>query len=193
MLIPIKRLIGTPILSLQTGSELAKTSDVIIDPRQLKIAAFRVMGAYLDHKEAVLHPEDIREISDIGIIVDSSDRLMSTEGLVRLQEVIGFGFRLDGCRVEDNEQHKLGTVRDYAINPDSFFIQQIYVQPPLIRSLSLSILTIHRPQIISITNQKIIVRSSDVKADEPLAETVKATFTNPFRTPTPTQPESKEF
>lgn len=193
MLVPIKRLLGAPILSLQTGSELAKTSDVIIDPRKLKILALRVTGNHLDHEESVLHPEDIREISDAGIIVDSNDQLMSTEGLVRLQEVIDFGFVLQGVRVEDDQHHKLGTVKDYAIDPESFFVQQLYVQPPLMRSLSVTILTIHRSQIISINNQKIIVKSPAVKEEEPLAEAVKATFTNPFRTPTPTQPESKEL
>lgn len=193
MLIPIKKFIDIPIFSLQTGAELAKTSDVIIDPRKLNVVALRVTGRHLDHTESVLHPEDIREISDVGIIVDNSDRLMSTEGLVRLQEIIDFGFVLQGVRVEDEGKRKLGVVKDYAIDPDSFFVQQLYVQPPLVRSLSISVLTIHRSQIISINNQRIVVKSPTVKADEPLAEAVKATFTNPFRTTAPSQPESKEL
>lgn len=192
MLVPIKRFINVPILSLQTGSELAKTSGVIIDPRKLKIVALRVSGNRLDHSESVLHPEDIREISDIGIIIDSSDQLMSTDGLVRLQEIIDFGFVLEGVHVEDDQRHKLGTVKDYAIDPDSFMVQQLYVQPSLVRSLSVTILTIHRSQVISIDNRKIIVKSPTVK-EEPLTETVKATFTNPFRAPTPTQPETKDL
>lgn len=192
MLVPIKRFIDTPILSLQTGSELAKTSKPIIDPRKLKIVALRVSGKNLDTVNSVLHPEDIREISDVGLIVDNSDRLMSTEGLVRLQEVIDFKFELNGIRVEDEKGHKLGTVKDYVVDPDSFIIQQLYVQPPLMRSLSISVLTIRRTQITSINNQRIIVKSTAIK-EEPVAETVKVPFVNPFRSPAPTQPESKQF
>lgn len=193
MLISIERLVGAPILSLQTGSELAKVGDPIIDPRKLVIMAFRVTGNRVTHSDAVLHPEDIREMSDIGIIVDSTDQLMSTEGLVRLQEVIDFGFTLPGIRVEDDTHRKLGTVKGYAIDPESFFVQQLYVQPPLVRSLSVTVLTIHRSQIISVDNRRIVVKSPTVTEEEPLAQAVKATFTNPFRAPAPTQPESKDL
>lgn len=193
MLLPITRFTSTPILSLQTGAEIAKIGEPIIDPRQLKLVAFRVTGAHLNQPESVLHPEDIREISAVGIIVDSSDDLMGTEGLVRLQEVMDFGFVLPGIRVEDDSGHKLGTVKDYALDPDSFFIQQLYVKPSLVRSLGTTTLTIRRSQVTSVTNQKIVVKSPTVKAEEPLTQAVKATFANPFRAPTPTQPESKEL
>lgn len=192
MLMPIKRLIDMPVLSLQTGSELAKTSGTIIDPRKLHIVALRVTGRQLDHVQSVLYPEDVREISNTGIIVDSSDKLMSTEGLVRLQEVIDFKFVLDGIRVEDDRHYKLGTVKDYAIDPDSFFVQQLYVQPSFMRSLSVTTLTIHRSQIISINNKRIVVKSPTVK-EAPLTKTVASTFANPFRTSSPTQSGSKEF
>ncbi len=192
MLAPIKRFIGIPILSLQTGSELAKTSDVIIDPRKLKVVALRVSGNRLDHTESVLHPEDIREISDLGIIVDNSDQLMSTEGLVRLQEIIDFGFVLEGVHIEDDQHRKLGTVKDYAIDPESFFVQQLYIQPPFVRSLSITALVVHRSQIISVTNRKIIVKSDAVK--EKVSEKTAATsLVNPFRAPVPTQPETKDL
>jgi len=191
MLVPIKKFIGIPVLSLQTGSELARIEDVIIDPRQLKIVAFRVTGARLDHNESVLHPEDIREISAIGIIIDSSDKLMGTDGLVRLQEIIDFGFVLTGVHVEDDRGHKLGTVKDYSLDPESFIVQQIYIKPPIIRSLSVTALTIHRSQIISINNKKIVVKSPTVKAEEPLAQAVRTTLTNPFRAPA--QPETKDL
>ena len=193
MLTPIKRFIGVPVLSLQTGSEIARTSDVIIDPRQLKIVAFRVSGSNLDYANSVLYPEDIREISTIGIIVDSSDKLMSTEGLVRLQEIIDFGFVLDGIRVEDDRHHKLGSVKDFALDPDSFIVQQLYVKPSLVRSLSVTTLVVHRSQIASINNRRIVVKSPTVPDKEPLVSTVQSTFANPFRSPTPTQPESKEL
>lgn len=191
MLVPIERLIGTPILSLQTGLELARTDEPIIDPRQLKLVAFRVTDRHRTQADTVLHPDDIREISTIGIIIDSSDKLMTTEGLVRLQTVIDFGFTLPGVRVEDDLGTKLGTVKGYAVDPDSFYVQQLYLKPPLLRAFATTHLTIRRSQIASITNQLIVVKSPTVKNDESLTTAVKSTFANPFRAPTPTQPESK--
>jgi uncharacterized protein YrrD len=185
MLVPIERLLGVPILGLQTGAELARANDVIIDPRQLKIVAMRVNGPLLDHHDSVLHPEDIREISDLGFIIDSSDKLMTTDGLVRLQQVIDFGFTLNGTRVEDDQGRKVGSVKSYAVDPSSFFVEQLYLKPPLMRSIGITTLTIHRSQIISITNEKIVVKSPTVQEQVKPAEKVQPAFVNPFRAPAP--------
>ncbi len=185
MLVPIERLLSVPVLSLQTGAELARTVDVIIDPRQLKIVALRVHGPLLDHDDSVLHPEDIRETSDLGFIIDSSDKLMSTEGLVRLQQVIDFGFSLSGTRVEDDHGRKVGSVKSYAVDPNSFFVQQLYLKPPLMRSIGLTTLTIHRSQVISITNEKIVVKSPTVQEKVEPVQSDQPAFVNPFRAPAP--------
>ena len=192
MLVPIERLLGMPILSLQTGSELARTNDVIMDPRQLKIVALRVTGHLLDHNESVLYPEDIREMTDIGFIIDSSDQLMSTDGLVRLQQVIDFGFVLRGVHVEDDHGQKLGTVQGYAVDPNSFFVQQLYIKPSLLRSIGVTILTIHRSQVISVTNEKIIVKSPTEKEETKRSENKEKSFVNPFRAPAPPQLEGRD-
>lgn len=192
MLTPIEHLLNVPILSLQTGAELARTSDVIVNPMQMVIAAFRVSGSGLDAPDTVLHPEDIREISGIGIIIDSSDQLMSTEGLVRLQQVIDFNFILPNIKVEDELGHKVGVVKSYAVEPEGFYIQQLYVKPPLLQSLNVTSLTIHRSQIISVTNEKIVVKGATVKdTTVKIKDAVQSTFANPFRAPA--QPENKEI
>lgn len=193
MLVPINQLIDNPILSLQTGAELARTQDVIVDPRRLVIPAIRVHGSRLDNKDSVLHPEDIREISDIGMIIDDSDKLMSTEGLVRLQEVIDFGFVLPGISVIDDQGKKIGTVKDYSVDPENFSIQQLYIKPPFIKSIGVSTLTVHRSQVISVDNRKIVVKSPTIKEDakQTLRQPAQhqASFVNPFRNPTPTRQE----
>lgn len=182
MLLPIKNLIDTPIMSLQTGAELARTTDPIIDPRKMTIVAFYVEGSLLESNPSVLHVSDIRELSDIGLIIDDSDKLMGTDGLVRLQEIIDFEFELDGVPVVDEQDHKLGKVADYAIDPDTYMVQQIYTEQSLIRSLSHVSNIIHRSQIVSVTNDKIIVKSPTVPTTEASESMLAAkNFVNPFR------------
>lgn len=182
MLLPIKNLLGTPIMSLQTGSELAHTTEPIIDPRQMTIVAFYVEGKLLEASPSVLHISDIRELSDIGLIIDDSDKLMGTDGLVRLQEVIDYGFELNGVQVVDERGHKLGKVADYAIEPDTYMVQQIYTEQSIIKSLSHVSNIIHRSQIVSVTNEKIIVKSPTVPTKEIEERIMSQTFVNPFRT-----------
>ena len=191
MLLPIHRLLKMPVMSLQTGVQLATTASVIIDPRKLQIVAFRVHGSRLSHENSVLHPEDIREISEIGLIVDDDSALMSTDGLVRLQEVIDFKFDLDGPRAENENGKFIGKVSSYAVDQDSLIVQQLYTKPSTLRSIVATGLTIHRKQIVSINNQRIVVKDPTVPVDEE-KQLTRSGFINPFRSTNPltTPPKS---
>jgi len=167
MLLPAHQLLGTPIMSLQTGAELAQISEPIIDPRQMTIVAFYVDGRMLDHHPSILHVADIRE-------------LMPVDGLVRLQQIIDFHFKLVGTHVVDEQGHKLGKVKDYVIEPETYTIAQLYTEQSLLKSLSTVSNVIHRSQIISVTNEHITVSSPTVR-DEATTPAKAGSFANPFR------------
>lgn len=193
MLIPISRFIGTPVLSLQTGMPLARISEPIVDPRSLRVVAFRVIGSRLSHAESVLHSEDIRDFTELGAIVDGDDSLMPLDDLVRLQEILSFDFSLIGLAVETKSRHKLGTVASFGINLDIYDIMQIYVQPPLLKSLATSGVTINRSQIVSVNSKKLTVKDATIKQPKttPAAKTTKP-FVNPFRAQPQPKPSSTQ-
>jgi uncharacterized protein YrrD len=179
MLIPITHFHEFPVMSLQTGSQLASLGEPIIDPRKLTVVAFYVTGPQLDEAGSLLHVTDIRELSDIGAIVDSSDSLMAPDGLVRLQEIIDFNFKLIGTKVEDEHGHHLGKVDDFALEAETYSIQQIYTKPSLLSSFTATTNIIHRNQIVSVTNEKIVVKSPTIT--ENVQQAAGQAFVNPFR------------
>lgn len=182
MLITIDTLLNQPVMSLQTGAELARTIGVIVDPRQLTIAAFYVEGAGLDQNPSVLHPADIREIGELGIIVDDADKLMALEGLVRLQEVIDFEFELIGLKVIDEQRRKLGKVTGYSLETDSYNIIQMYTEQSLLRSISTMSSTIHREQIVSVNKNELVVQAPTIRGEVAQAtKDARRALTNPFR------------
>ncbi len=182
MLVTIENLLGISVMSLQTGTKLAETTAAIVDPRQLTIAAFYVEGPHLEQSPSILHPSDIRELGELGMIVDDADKLTSLDGLVRLQQVVDFGFELIGLKVADEHNRKLGKVTGYGVDTLSYNIMQIYTEQPLFRSLSDSGSTIHRNQIVSVNNHLMVVRSPTVRAEEKPAKAAPAkAFVNPFR------------
>ncbi|MCL1877043.1 hypothetical protein FWF74_03360 [Candidatus Saccharibacteria bacterium] len=190
MLITIQNMLGAPVMSLQTGQPLARLDAAIVDPRSLKIVAFYVSGPMVDFSPAVVFAEDIREFGELGAIVDSSDNILSPDGMVRLGEVMDFRFELSGLWVIDEHRHKLGRVDNYTLDPETFMIQQLYLKPTMMKSLSIAHLTVARSQIIAIDNQKITVKSPTVQ--EKVVQKVVANapaapgdFENPFRKPKP--------
>lgn len=191
MLLLSEQLKNVPVMSLQTGTELARTTECIIDPRSLSIPALYVSGPQVDHPPAVLHTDDIREAGELGFIIDGSTKIMELDGLVRLNEIIGYGFSLLSCTVFDQLNTKLGVVSDFSFDPQNFAIQQIYIRQPFLKRFSSTSHIINRSQIVSITRDKIVVDTPINQ--EPAKESTESPtgFINPFRSQSP-QPDQTD-
>lgn len=191
MLIAGSRLIDTPVMGLQTGSELARTSRAVINPYNLEIVAYELTGPLLTMHPSLLRIADVREFSNIGLIVDSSDEFVAPDDVIKLHDVYKLRFELIGKNVLDTKHHKLGKVSGYTIETAGFVVQQLEVKRSFLRSFSDTELLIHRSQIKEINDTSIVVES-ELKTTEPVLKTVRDTYTNPFRKSPGTQPEHSD-
>lgn len=189
MLLATQELLELPVMSLQTGGEIATTRNTIIDSDTLHILAYELEGKQLDMHPAYLKIEDIRELSDIGFIVDSSDEILALDDIVVHKNLYEHPIRLESMRVVDEQDNKLGKVERLIMDTQSFRVEQLHVRRPFLRSLSDTSLVIHRRQIVNITPDVIVVRTPTVDTTEQ-QDLKKQTFVNPFRSTAPPQPES---
>lgn len=180
MLLAGSRLIHTPVMGLQTGSELARTIAPVIDPSTLEIVAYELEGPLLDTHPSLLRIADVREFSDIGMIVDSSDEFVSPDDIIKLGDIYKLHFDVMGMTVIDEKKHKLGKVHGYTIDTTGFLIQQLSVKRPLLKSFNDTELLIHRTQIQEINDHAIVVHS-EAEIPEPIMESVRTAYVNPFR------------
>jgi len=178
MLVSYKQFNHMPVMSLQTGSELARTIKPIIDPRSLNIVAYELDGKLLSHKPTLLLIGDIREIGPLGIIIDSTDELVNPKDVIKVNTVYEFGFELEGIRVVDDRKRSIGTVSDYSIDTTGFTVQQIAVKQPIFKRISEPELLIHRSQIIKVTDDDIVVKSPSINNE---STSRSQNFVNPFR------------
>lgn len=180
MLITGSRLINAPVMGLQTGSELARTSKAIINPKTLEIAAYELAGPLLNDHPSLLRIADVREFSDIGLIVDSSDEFVGLDDIIKLREIYELHFSPVGMPVVDEKHHRLGKVESYTIETGAFIIQQLLVKRPLLKSLNDAQLLVHRSQITEISDTEIVVHSQ-AEIPEPGLAAMRHGYTNPFR------------
>lgn len=183
MLITSSKFIGTPILSIQASGAIGRIAESIVDPNTLKIIAFRLEGGPIPRSGAnLLDVSSIREYSALGMVIDSIDELVSPEDVVKLAKVLKLNFNLIGLKVETKKGSKLGKVSDYTATSDNFTIQQLIVKRPTLKSFIDPELTIHRKEIVEITDYKVIVKDEEkvlkVKAEK---EDFVPNFVNPFR------------
>jgi hypothetical protein len=191
MLLAGSRLIDMPVMGLQTGSELARTEREIINPHTLEVIAYELTGPLLNTKPALLRVADVREFSDIGMIVDSSDEFVSPSDIIKLDEIYQLHFSLTGKSVIDLKHRKLGKVIGYTIETGGFVIQQLSVKRPFLQSLSDAELLVHRSQIKKVTDTQIVIES-ELKTPAPVLKTVRDNYSNPFRKTSGPQPEHSD-
>jgi sporulation protein YlmC with PRC-barrel domain len=187
MLLAGSQLVDVPIMGLQTGKELARTSVAVVNPHNLSIIAFRIAGPHLDNDPSYLRCADIREMGNLGMIVDSSDEFIEPDDIINDKEIYELNFELEGKHVIDDHKTKIGKVSDYVIDIDSFVIQQLVVKRPLLKSFSDDELLVHRAQIIEVNDDTIIIKSGEVK--DAATVTPSRHYVNPFRQSSP-QPEA---
>lgn len=167
-------------MSLQTGTRLAVTKNPLIDPSNLMIIAYEVDGPLLAERPVYLRIADVRELSNVGMIIDSNDEFIAPTDVVAIQKIIELNFNLVGLNVIDESRHKLGKVADYIVDTNGFFVCQINVRPSIIKSINSTELLIHRSQIVEISDTAITVKSAATKVKQ-ISKPDKLTYVNPFR------------
>lgn len=185
MLLLGSRLIGTPVMSLQTGTQLAIAKTPLIDPRTLTIYAYELEGQLLNEHPSFIRIADIRELSDLGMIVDSSDEFVGVSDIIALETLYTLNFQLIGMHVVDEKKHRLGKVIDYTLDSGSFVIQQLNVRGGFFQAVASTGNTIHRSQITEINDKVIIVKSTDKKVHAVEIAQESRAYTNPFRNQNP--------
>lgn len=189
MLISLAELVDIPVMSLQTGTEVASTLEPIIDPANLDILAYELEGSSLDIEPAFLRVQDIRELSDVGFIIDSSEELVSLDDIVIHAALYKNPLQLEGMRVVDDTGLQLGKVESAIMNTTTFRIEQLQVKLPLFKRFIETNLLINHAQIKNVKDDTVIVRSGTIK--EKQTETAsRKRVVNPFRGASPPQPES---
>jgi len=168
--------ISTPVMSLQTGQALAKVSTPLINPDNLKIEAYFIEGASLDHHPSLVRIADFREVSALGIIIDSSDEIIKPDDVISIDKLIKIKFQLIGISVVEDTGRKIGKVFDYTIDVDTFYIAQIYTNSKKLSSINQTTVILHRDQIIEVSDKQIIVKS----AAAAVADDRVPVFVNPF-------------
>ena len=189
MLITHNQLLAKPVMSLQTGAEIARVKTILLDPRNLVVIGYELEGKMLDEHPSFLRVDEIREFGTLGFIVDSSDDFVGLEDVIKVREVYDFHFELIGLDVIEQTGTKLGKVHGYTVDPSAYAVQQLIVRRPLLKSFTDTELTIHRSQIVEVSDTKVVVRSAAHKDEIPVSQAIRS-YANPFRQPGSAQPDT---
>lgn len=166
-----------PLLSLRVGAVVGSVVGHVINPHNLTIEALWVrVGGY--QTPQLLLPQDIRETSPRGIIINDTDVVIDQSDAVKLQKILEMNFELIHKKVISGRL-PIGKVGDYAIDADSYVIQKLYVDPNILRQLRSDRLTIARSQVVEVSHTYVKVKSSEIRESSPGRQTSSASLPFP--------------
>lgn len=150
-------LLTQPVMSLRTGAPVASIESAIINPHNLKIEGFYCIDQF-SKQRLILLEQDIRDIALQGIIVDDHDVLTEPAELIRLQSILEINFELIGKAVYTVDKEKVGKVSDYAVDDQTLFVQKLYVERSILKSLTTGQISVDRTEIVEVTNKKVVIK-----------------------------------
>jgi sporulation protein YlmC with PRC-barrel domain len=145
-----------PIMSLRTGTPIARVTAPLVNPNNLKIEGFFCEDIF-NKDTLILLCQDIRDFLPQGFVVNDHEVLAEPDELVRLKELIELSFNILGKPVETVSKEKIGKVSDYATDESSMYIQKLYVSQSLLKSFMGGSLSVDRTQIHEITPRRVII------------------------------------
>ena len=184
MLLNSSKLIGCPVLSLHLGGPIGSVVSEIVDPNELKIVALNVNGPQTGNGDYgdILDVRSIREFSNIGMIIDSIDDLVSKGDVVKFDKIIDLNFSVNGLNVVTKKGTKLGKVTDYTFEPETMRIMQFIVKRPVFKSFLDPELVINRTQVKEVNDYELVINDEEDKIKEKAKkEDFVPNFVNPFR------------
>ena len=167
MLILGQQLIGKNIMSMRIGRAIAVTTDVIINPNNLKIEGWHAYEPGTK-KSAILLSQDVRGFVNQDFVVDDLDALTDPKELVRLKSLLNLKFELIGKVVITDGRRRVGKVIDYALEDETLYVHKLHVGQSILKSFSGGQVIIDRSQIIEITDKKIKISEATIKESAPL-------------------------
>lgn len=187
MLVNASRLLDYPVLSLHVGGPIAWVDAEVVDPEKLKIVAFYVSGPAIQNDPEVgeiLEARDVREFSNLGMIVDSAETFVNPGDVAKLDKILALNFSLIGLKVETKKGSKLGKIIDFVVDSETFMVQQLVVKRPIVKAFLDPELIIPRKEIVEVNDYKIIVKDEEDKIrKKAMKEDFIPNFVNPFREP----------
>ena len=185
MILDASKLIGFRILSLRSGGVISTIESIIVDPNDLKILGFFLNKNTVSFDSgAILDVRSVREFSHLGMIIDSDEELLNVGDVVKIDEMVKLNFQPINFKVKTQNKVSIGTVIDYTVDVNDFYIQQLTVKRPILKSFIDPELIINRSEILEINDEAIIVKDelAKQKGREKLEqEEFVPNFVNPFR------------
>ena len=163
---------GLPVITMAEGKQIGKVDDLVVDPERKAVSWLRLHsgGIGILGGERLWVPADAvhgvgEDVVTINAEADARTPADAPEALVLVDAKRG----IIGNKVITENGERLGEVRDYEFDPDTFALTSIFVPPGT--NVVGDFLTIAGDKVLTIGEDVIVVATDAVMRSAPTTDT----------------------
>ena len=150
-------IINLDVFCLEDNTVLGKVKDLVIDPTNGKLVAFKIYGKGIKKDQNLVSVLEVKHLDREVLAIESKSKIESENELPRPYEILKSKIRILKNKVFTESGNLVGRVSDYALDSNTSQLSRIYVSGNGLsfffgRERVFSFL-----QIVEITKNKIIV------------------------------------
>lgn len=155
-----------PVGALEEAKMVGKVHRLAVDPAEQKLIGFTVKTGGYFSKVYSVSISDVIDIDKNGVVISSTEALVPSYEIVRMNDILAKKFSIIGLRVVTRSGEKVGKVENVVIDTNTGDILRVYTTTFARRRV------FERSQIEEITFLEVIIRKNKEEVRSSSAKTV---------------------
>jgi len=162
---------GLPVITMAEGKHIGKVDDLVVDPERKAVSWLRLhiggMGV-LGGERLWVSAEAVHGVGEDAVTINAEADARAPADAPEALTLVKAKRRVIGNKVITENGERLGEVRDYEFDPETFALTSLSV-PPAMNVIG-EILTIAGDKVLTIGEDMIVVAADAVMRPEVMAD-----------------------
>ena len=160
---------GLPVITMAEGKQIGKVDDLVIDPERKAVSWLRLhSGGMLGGERLWVSTEAVHGVGEHAVTINAEADARAPADAPEALALVKAKRGIIGNKVMTESGERVGEVRDYEFNPDTFALTSLSIPPSM--GLAGDTLMIAGDKVLTIGEDVIVVANAAVMQPEVLAE-----------------------
>lgn len=162
---------GLPVITMAEGKQIGKVDDLVVDPERKAVSWLRLhSGGMLSGERLWVSTEAVHGVGENAVTIDAEADARTPADAPEALALVKAKREVIGNKVMTENGERLGEVRDYEFDPETFALTSLSVPPGM--NVVGEILTIAGDKVLAIGEDVLVVAADSVKRLQGTADLV---------------------
>ena len=160
---------GLPVITMAEGKQIGKVDDLVIDPERKAVGWLRLhSGGVLGGERLWVSTEAVHGVGEHAVTINAEADARAPADAPEALALVKAKREIIGNKVMTENGERVGEVRDYEFNPDTFALTSLSIPPSM--GLAGDTLMIAGDKVLTIGEDVIVVANAAVMQPAVMAE-----------------------